>query len=106
MSVTVDTSGRIYDDFNHLLFLHVNREVLALTHEIPEESGQFRLLRADFYDNIKGSVGLILVKAYPHDEVLSSRSFEEFNRLLFLLFIVFSVTLSTLGLRPCFFCCK
>ena len=26
MSVAVDTSGRIYDDFSHLLFLHDHRE--------------------------------------------------------------------------------
>jgi hypothetical protein len=30
-----------------------------------EESGQFRFLRAAYYANIKGSVGLILAKASP-----------------------------------------
>ena len=35
MSVTVDTSDRIYDDFNSLLFLHVHREQSTLTNELP-----------------------------------------------------------------------
>jgi hypothetical protein len=79
MPVTVDTSGRVYDDFSRLLFLHAHREASALANEIPEESDQFRFLRATCYDNIKGSVGLILAKAsvmrisIPLD--LSSRSF-------------------------------
>jgi hypothetical protein len=79
MSVVVDTSGRVYDDFSRLLFLHVHREASALANEIPEESDQFRFLRAACYDNIKGSVGLILAKAsvmrisIPLD--LSSRPF-------------------------------
>ena len=38
MSVTVDNSGRIYDDFSRLLFLHAHREASALTNELPEES--------------------------------------------------------------------
>ncbi len=65
MPVTVDTSGRVYDDFSRLLFLHSHREASALANEIPEESEQ--------------SVGLILAKAsvmrisIPLD--LSSRSF-------------------------------
>ncbi len=58
-----DTTGRLYDDFNRLLFLHAHREVSALTNEIPEESDQFRFLRETCYGNIKGSVGLMLVKA-------------------------------------------
>ncbi len=79
LSVVVDTTGRIYDDFSRLLYLHVNRESLSLTNEIPEESDRFRFLRADCYANIKGSVGLILTKvsdvriSIPLD--LSSRSF-------------------------------
>ncbi len=36
----------MYDDFSRLLFLHANREASALANEIPEESGQFRFLRA------------------------------------------------------------
>ncbi len=54
-----------YDDFSRVLFLHAHREASALTNEIPEESDQFRFLRDAFYTNIKGSVGLILTKAYP-----------------------------------------
>ena len=77
--VAVDTTDRIYDDFSRLLFLHAHREASALTIEIPEESEQFRFLRAACFANIKGSVGLILGKAsamrisIPLD--LSSRPF-------------------------------
>ncbi len=63
LPAAADTTGRVYDDFSRLLFLHVHREVSALANEIPEESGQFRFLRAARYGNIKGSVGLILEKA-------------------------------------------
>ena len=79
MPVVVDTSGRIYDDFLHLIFLHDHRETSDLVNEIPEESGQFRFLRASCLANTKGSVGLILAKesvmriSIPLD--LSSRSF-------------------------------
>ena len=79
MPVAVDTSGRIYDDFLRLLFLHAHREASALANDIPEESGHFRFLRAACLPNIKGSVGLILTKAsvirisIPLD--LSSRPF-------------------------------
>ncbi len=76
----VDTTDRLYDDFSRLLFLHAHRESSTLSNEIPEESGQFRFLRVVYYaNNIKGSVGLILVKAsamrisIPLD--LSSRPF-------------------------------
>jgi hypothetical protein len=78
LPVPVDTD-RIHDDFSRVLFLHDNHEVLSLSNEIPEESGQFRSIRDVCYDNIKGSVGLILVKtsvmriSIPLD--LSSRSF-------------------------------
>jgi hypothetical protein len=79
LPVAVDTSVLIYDDLSRLLFLHANRESSALANEIPEESDQFRFLRATFYANIKGSVVLILAKdsdmriSIPLD--LSSRSF-------------------------------
>ena len=79
MPVSVDTSDRIYDDFLHLLFLHVHREALTLANDIPEESGHFRFLRAACLANMKGSVGLILAKvsdmriSIPFD--LSSRTF-------------------------------
>jgi hypothetical protein len=79
MPVSVDTAGRIYDNFSRLLFLHDHREASTLSNEIPEESEQFRFLRAACFANIKGSVGLILTKAsdmrisIPFD--LSSRPF-------------------------------
>ena len=79
MPVGVDTTGRIYEDFSRLLFLHAHREVSALANEIPEESEQFRFLRAASFANIKGSVGLILAKtsdiriSIPFD--MSSRPF-------------------------------
>jgi hypothetical protein len=79
LPTVVDTTGRVYDDFSRLLFLHDHCEASVQTNEIPEESGQFRFLRVSSYDNIKGSVGLILAKAstmrisIPVD--LSSRSF-------------------------------
>jgi hypothetical protein len=41
MSVVVDTSVRVYDDFNRLIFLYAHREASALTYELPEESDQF-----------------------------------------------------------------
>ncbi len=79
LPAAVDTTGRVYDDFSRLLFLHTHREASTLPNEIPEESGQFRFLRAARYANIKGSVGLILAKSsvmrisIPLD--LSSRPF-------------------------------
>ena len=79
MPVAVDTSGRVYDDFSRLLFLHAHREASVLANELPEESEQFRFLRAACLANIKGSVGLILAKSsvmrisIPLD--LSSRPF-------------------------------
>jgi hypothetical protein len=39
--VVVDTSGRLYDDFSRLLFLHPHHESSVLTNELPEESDQF-----------------------------------------------------------------
>ncbi len=54
---------RVYDDFNRLLFLQAHRESSGLTNELPEESDQFRFLRATCLVNLKGSVGLILTKA-------------------------------------------
>ncbi len=79
LPAAADTTGRVYDDFSRLLFLHAHRETSALANEIPEESGQFRFLRAVRYANIKVSVGLILAKvsamriSIPLD--LSSRPF-------------------------------
>jgi hypothetical protein len=45
LPTTVDTTGRLYDDFSRLLFLHTHREDSVLTNEIPEESDQFHFLR-------------------------------------------------------------
>ena len=79
LPLTVDTTVRLYDDFIRLLFLYDHREVSSLTNELPEESDQFRFLRAVCFTNLKGSVGLIMTKAsvmwisVPLD--LSSRPF-------------------------------
>ena len=45
------------------IFLDAHRDASALANEIPEESGQFHFIRAVSYDNVKGSVGLILAKS-------------------------------------------
>ena len=81
-----DTTGRLYDEFIRLLFLHAHREASVLTNELPEESDQFRFLRASCFAHLKGSVGLIMVKvsviriSIPLD--LSSRSFIPFPRFI------------------------
>ncbi len=62
--VAVNTSGRVYDDFVRLLFLHAHREASALAGELQEESDQFRFLHATCLANLKSSVGLILAKAW------------------------------------------
>jgi hypothetical protein len=51
--VGVDTSDRVYDDLNCLLFFTRSS---TLTYEIPEESDQFRFLRDTCLANLKGSV--------------------------------------------------
>jgi hypothetical protein len=74
----VDTTGRLYEEFIRLLFLHAHREASALANELPEESDKFHFLRTSCFVNLKGTVGLIMVKAsalrisIPLD--LSSRS--------------------------------
>ena len=45
-----------------LLFLHAHRETTVLTNELPEESNQFRFLRAVCFANLKVAVGLIMTK--------------------------------------------
>ena len=40
LPITVSTSGRVYDDFVRLLFLHAHHEASALAGELPEESDQ------------------------------------------------------------------
>ena len=75
----VDTTGRLYDDFVMLFFLHSHHEASDLPNELLEESEQFRFLRASCFANLKGTGGLIIPKAsvmyvgIPLD--LSSRSF-------------------------------
>ncbi len=44
LSIVVSTSGRVYEDFARLPFLHTYREASILTGELPEESEQFRFL--------------------------------------------------------------
>jgi hypothetical protein len=39
LPVDVNTSGRVYQDFTRLLFLHVHREVIILVGELPEGVG-------------------------------------------------------------------
>jgi hypothetical protein len=86
LPIVVSTSGRVYEDFTRMHFLHVHREASILAGELPEESEQFRFLRASHLANLKGSVGLILAKAsvvwvtIPID--LSTRSFIPLPRVL------------------------
>ncbi len=40
LQTTVDTTGRLYDDFSHLLFLHSHRAASPLANVISVESGQ------------------------------------------------------------------
>ena len=61
--LTVDTTGRMYDEFIRLLFLHAHREASTLANELSEESDQFRFLHSSCFNNLKGVVGLIMVKA-------------------------------------------
>ncbi len=59
LPVSVNSSGRVYDDFTRLLFLDAHREASISAGELPEETDQFRFLRASRLDNLKVSVGLI-----------------------------------------------
>ena len=38
LPIAVGTSGRVYEDFARLLFLHAHREASILAGELPEES--------------------------------------------------------------------
>ena len=84
--IVVDTSGRLYDDFIRLIFLHAHCEASVWVNELSEESDQFRFLRVVRLSNPKGSVGLILAKAssmrisIPLD--LSSRSLIPLTRFI------------------------
>ena len=80
--LTVDTTGRLYDDFIRLIFLHAHREASDLTNELPEESDQFRFLRSVCLANLKGPVALIMVKASVIPLDLSSRSFIPLSRFI------------------------
>ena len=79
LPLTGDISDRLYDDVILLRFLHTHHESSVLTNELTEESDQFRFLHTVCLTDLKGSVGLILVKtsviriSVPVD--LSSRSF-------------------------------
>ena len=78
ITLAVDTTGRMYDEFIRLLFLHSHREASTLANELSEESDQFRFLHSSCFVNLKGVVGLIMAKSsairisIPLD--LSSRS--------------------------------
>ncbi len=61
--LAVDTTVRLYEEFIRLLFFHAQREASALANELPEESDQFRFLRASCFTNLKGVVGLIIATA-------------------------------------------
>ena len=68
-----------YSPENKHTFLPFDHGASSLTNELVEESEQFRLLKTSCFVNLKGVVGLIMVKssdmhvAIPLD--LSSRSF-------------------------------
>ena len=64
LPITVSTSGRVYEDFARLLFFHTYREDSILVGELPEESDQFRFLRASRLANLKGSVGLTFTSLF------------------------------------------
>jgi hypothetical protein len=76
--LTVDTTGRMYDEFIRWLFLYTHRETSVLVNELTQESDQFRFLHVSCFANLKGAVGLIMAKSsamwisIPLD--LSSRS--------------------------------
>ena len=57
ISLTVDITGHLYDDFISLLFLDTHREESVLTNELVEESDQFRFLRVVCFVDLKGVVG-------------------------------------------------
>jgi hypothetical protein len=62
LTVAVRTSGRVYEDFARVLFLHTHREASILAGELPEESEQFGFLRVSRLANLKDSVVLTLVE--------------------------------------------
>jgi hypothetical protein len=56
MPVAVDVSGRIYDDFLRLIFLHPHRESSGLANDISEESVTFVFFTL-FYQILRGQWG-------------------------------------------------
>ncbi len=72
LPVTVDTSGRIYDDFSLLLFLHPHREANVLTNELrtTELSDQFRFLHTVSLTNLKG---VDFVENFGHEDFYNPR---------------------------------
>ena len=63
LSLSVDTSDRLYDDFLYLIFLYDHREESVLGNELLEECDQFRFFHTSCLSNLKGSFGLILTKS-------------------------------------------
>ena len=61
LSLTVDTSGRLFDDFILLIFLHDHCEASPLDSELSEESDQFHFLHTVCFSNLKGTVGFVEV---------------------------------------------
>ena len=57
------TTGRMYDEFIRLLFLHSHRETSVLANELPQESDKYRFLHVSCFANLKGTVGFIMTKA-------------------------------------------
>ena len=90
----MNTSGRIYDDFVRLIFLYGHREASFLARELPEESEQFRFLRAARLENLKVSVGLILTKK-PYASFFIERE-EDTEGLMKVLSLSLSLSLSLL----------
>ncbi len=84
--VVVDTTGHLYDEFIRPLFLYPHREVSTLTNDLPEESDQFRFLRASCFAILNGDVGLIMTKTSTMwisiAGLLSSRSFTPLPRFI------------------------
>jgi hypothetical protein len=62
IAFTVNTSGRLCDDFLGLLFFHAHLDTSVLTREFAEESDQFHFLHPTSLHHLKGSVGLTLTK--------------------------------------------
>jgi hypothetical protein len=59
----VDTTRHLYDELIRLLLFHTHRDSSDLVNELSEESDQFRFLRTSCFANLKGDVGLIMVKS-------------------------------------------